>query len=207
MPTARFPSPTSSVFSGFVFSGLAAGRGIAARWVVRPGSALALTLVAVIASQAAACASQTPTIRDTAIPDTSINRQIIETVERYRVAVESKDIDALLLMASQDYREDAGTPSGRDDYGFEGLRDVLRSRFQKATDIRYALRYVQIYRRCEQSSDPASNDGCRAYVDVLIDASFSIDNATGGKMRPDMRDQNQLVLKWDDGKWKFLSGM
>jgi len=187
MSTARISSPTPSFASC--------------------GRSPALLLAALVAVLAAACGSQAVTIPETNIPDTPANRQIIETVERYRVAVESKDIAALLLMASEGYREDAGTPSGRDDYGYEGLREVLQTRFKKATDIRYALRYVSVYRRCKQGNDPASNDGCRAYVDVLIDASFSIDSSTGGTMRPDMRDQNQLVLEWNGDRWLFLSGM
>ena len=49
--------------------------------------------------------------------------------------------------------------------------------------------------------------GCRAAVDVMIDASFTITNAAGKSQRPDKRDQNQLVLEWNGQRWLFLSGM
>lgn len=166
-----------------------------------PAMALAITLVS------GACGSVSPTIPGTKIPDTSLNRGIIQAVEDYRVAVERKDTAALLLMASKKYWEDSGTPTGGDDYGYEGLSSVLKSRFNKAKDIRYSLRYMNLYRRCKPDADPATNEGCRAYVDVLIDASFTVKDARGADKRPDKRDQNQLVLEWADDKWKFLSGM
>lgn len=167
-------------------------------------SRLSLFIVAVLAT---ACASQVQTIPGTQIPDVPIHREIIDVIEQYRVAVERKDTAALLLMASKNYWEDGGTPTGGDDYGYEGLTSVLRDRFQRASDIRYSLRYVNVYRRCKKAGDPTTNEGCRAYVDVLIDASYSVADATGRPMRPDMRDQNQLVLEWSGEKWLFLSGM
>lgn len=154
------------------------------------------------------CASKAQTIPGTKIPENRTNRAIIDSVEQYRLAVERKDTAALLLMASKRYWEDGGTPTGGDDYGYEGLREVLSKRFKSAEDIRYSLRYMNVARRC-QSEDPEGNSGCRAYVDVLIDASFSIVNAHGQRVRPDMRDQNQFVLEWDPQveRWLFLSGM
>jgi hypothetical protein len=155
------------------------------------------------------CASKAQTIPGTNIPETRVNRAIIDTVEQYRLAVERKDNSALLLMASKRYWEDGGTPTGSDDYGYEGLREVLSTRFKNAEDIRYSLRYMNVARRCQNPEDPDSNSDCRAYVDVLVDASFSIVNAHGQRVRPDMRDQNQLVLEWDPQaeRWLFLSGM
>ncbi len=165
-----------------------------------------LSLVAALVLTSA-CGSKVSTIPGTQIPDNPLNREIIEVVEQYRVAVESKDTAGLLLMASKSYWEDGGTPTGSDDYGYDGLSQVLRDRFQKAADIRYSLRYVTIYRRCKAESNVETNEGCRAYVDVLIDASYSVVSATGQPQRPDMRDQNQLVLEWSGEKWLFLSGM
>ncbi len=156
-----------------------------------------------------ACAPKAQTIPGTKIPDNQVNRDIIEVIEQYRLAVERRDPAALLLMASEQYWEDGGTPTGSDDYGYDGLRNVLTTRFQQVSDVRYSLRYVGVQRRCRPGGDPETNSGCRAYVDVLIDASFTIVNAYGEPMRPDMRDQNQLVLEWSPEveRWLFLSGM
>jgi len=155
------------------------------------------------------CASKAQSIPGTKIPETKANRAILDVVEQYRLAVERKDTAALLLMASKRYWEDGGTPTGGDDYGYDGLRTVLSTRFKNVEDIRYSLRYMNVARRCQSDGDAESNSGCRAYVDVLIDASFSMVNAHGQAVRPDMRDQNQFVLEWDPQveRWVFISGM
>ncbi len=158
-----------------------------------------------LATLAAACGSQQHYITGTHVIDNEVNREIIQVVEKYRLAVERKDADALMLMASKQYWEDGGTVSGKDDYGYQKLHEVLTGRFQKASDIRYSLRYMNVVRRCPH--DAQGNKGCRAYVDVLIDASFTVVDARGQQVRRDKRDQNQLVLEWDGETWKFLSGM
>lgn len=161
-------------------------------------------LAATVAATTAACAGRAGQIPGTKIADDKANRAIIETIEKYRIAVEKADAEALFLMASPMYREDSGTPVGADDYGYEGLKDILVGRFQMARDIRYAMKYVNIRRTCEAEPEP----GCRAHVEVLVDASFTIVDARGQDRRTDKRDQNELVLEWDEtGAWKFVSGM
>jgi hypothetical protein len=135
------------------------------------------------------------------------------------MAVENRDSDALMLMAHPRYWEDSGTPSGGDDYGYEGLRNVLQTRLGKATDIRYSVRYIAVHQECKDEL----RAGCKAQVDIMIDASFTIANAMGLPKRPDKRDQNQLMLEYTCGdpaqkpagdaqptgscRWLFVSGM
>jgi hypothetical protein len=160
-----------------------------------------LLLIAAIISSGA-CAHQVTYVAGTRVPFSDMNKSVLDACEEYRLAVERGDADALMLMAHKQYWEDSGTPSGSDDYGVEGLRNVLLTRLQKASDIRYSMRYVAVHQQC---SSPKV--GCRAAVDVLIDASFTIANPLGRPIRPDKRDQNQLVLEWDGHRWLFLSGM
>lgn len=155
---------------------------------------LALALALGIA--AAGCAAEAHFIPGTQVASGPENQALIDRVEDYRMAVERKDTSALLAMASKRYWEDAGTPSGADDYGYQGLQDILTGRFQKVEAIRYSMKYMNIERRGE-----------RAYVDVLIDASFTVKDARGQDVRADMRDQNQFILEWDGKAWLFLSGM
>ena len=142
------------------------------------------------------CAAEVHYIPGTRVASSSANQALIDRVEDYRMAVERKDATALVLMASKRYWEDAGTPSGSDDYGYQGLQDILTGRFQQVDAIRYSMKYMNIARK-----------GDRAYVDVLIDASFTVRDARGQEMRADMRDQNQFVLEWDGKQWLFVSGM
>jgi len=152
----------------------------------------------------AACAHSSGHIKGTHIPDDEINRQILETVEKYRVAVESRDAEALVLMASTEYWEDRGTVESSDDYGIEQLRQILAGRFQLATDVRYSMRYDKIRRVCPHDH---LERGCLAHVEVQIDASFTVSDARGATVRRDKRDQNELVLQFDGQKWLFVSGM
>ncbi|HLU67599.1 MAG TPA: hypothetical protein VKZ63_15055 [Kofleriaceae bacterium] len=159
----------------------------------------ALALIASLAAaagSAAGCAAQAEYIPGTRVEQSPDNQLIIDRLEDYRMAVERKDAAALMLMASKRYWEDAGTPSGADDYGYQGLQEILSGRLQQVDGIRYSMKYMNIERR-----------GDRAYVDVLVDASYTVQNALGEEVRADMRDQNQFVLEWDGKQWLFLSGM
>jgi hypothetical protein len=149
------------------------------------------------------CAAQVKYVPGTRVPYSDANDSVLKACEDYRLAVERADVDALMLMAHKQYWEDSGTPSGSDDYGYDGLRNVLLTRLPKASDIRYSMRYVNVRQSCTGELRP----GCRAAVDVLIDASFTITDALGKPKRPDKRDQNELVLEWDGHRWLFLSGM
>jgi hypothetical protein len=151
----------------------------------------------------AGCASNRAYVEGTKVPYSEANKSVLDAVEQYRLAVERGDADALMLMAHKQYWEDSGTPSGGDDYGYEGLRNVLTTRLQKASDIRYSMRYMAVHQSCPDDLKA----GCKAAVDVLIDASFTVTSAQGQPKRPDKRDQNQLVLEWDGRRWLFLSGM
>jgi len=157
--------------------------------------ALAFLIATALVVSAAGCSANSAYIRGTHVEDTSENRTIIGVVERYRLAVERKDAPGLMKMAAKSYWEDGGTPTGADDYGYDGLREVLIGRFQRADDIRYSMKYVKVRRQ-----------GQRAYVEVIIDASYTI-SASGGEQRMDQRDQNELVLEWDGEHWMFVSGM
>ena len=58
-------------------------------------------------------------------PQTEENKQIIETVEQYRRRMLEHNVEGLLVLASESYFEDSGTPRSDDDYGYDGLKQVL----------------------------------------------------------------------------------
>jgi hypothetical protein len=159
--------------------------------------------VLMVTALATGCAAKVTYVPGTRIPYSDSNKSVLDACEEYRLAVERGDADALMLMAHKQYWEDSGTPTGSDDYGYEGLRNVLLSRLQKASDIRYSMRYMEVRQTCHGDL----HAGCRAAVDVLIDASYTITDVLGKPKRPDKRDQNELVLEWDGRRWLFLSGM
>ena len=136
----------------------------------------------------------------TNILDTEDNRRIVETVEEYRARLVQKDVDGLLLLASEKYFEDGGTPQANDDYGYSGLATILGSRLQRVESIRYDIQYKSI---------KMGKDG-RAEVEAFLSGTFELQGEVGERFRR-VNDYHRFVLEraTDGGsaKWKFLSGM
>jgi hypothetical protein len=153
-----------------------------------------LLLVAVAAGfLTASCAKHL--IPNTTVPDNPFNRKVISFCERYRLAVEEKNVGTLLVLASPEYYEDGGTPTGEDDFDFEGLRDVLINRFSKVKTIRYDIKYRKV-----------TPDGDLVNVDYTYSASFQV---TVGDQDHWFRkvEDNRLVLEQVGEQFKILSGM
>ena len=144
-----------------------------------------------------ACGGSDHYVRGTKVQDSAENREIIRVCEDYRHAVERLDTDRLMILASERYYEDGGTPDTADDYGYQGLLQVLQTRFKAAKAIRYSMEYRKIARK-----------GNRATVEIYIDASFEFASARGDVWHP-VSNYNRLELEYDQqkGKWLFLAGM
>ncbi len=121
----------------------------------------------------------------TNIEDTSENRAVIEFVEEYRKAVESRSSEAVLKLVADDYFEDRGTATDTDDYGIEKLRSDLETHFQVAdvVQLRVEVQHVKY--------DP-ENDLVHVYYRYLQRAH--LDLPAGSKWVTDS-DINRLVLR------------
>src|SRR5262245_5698702 len=80
----------------------------------------------------------------TNIVRTEQNRKIIETVEQYRRRLVERNVEGLMVLASPKYFEDSGTPRSDDDYGFEGLKQVLSTKLKRVKSLRYEIEYRSI---------------------------------------------------------------
>jgi hypothetical protein len=136
----------------------------------------------------------------TTIPATDTNREIIETVEEYRVRLMEKNVEGLLLLASEKYFEDGGTPQPKDDYGYAGLASLLGSRLQRVESIRYDIQYKSI---------TIGSDG-RAEVVAFLNGAFELQGEVGDRYRR-VSDFHRFILEratsGGTAKWKFISGM
>ena len=83
-------------------------------------------------------------IPNTDVEDTPENKEVIDFCEQYRIALEARDLPRIMMLVSEDYYEDGGSPHGDDDYDKQGLERVLRSRFARVEDIRYDIRYRRV---------------------------------------------------------------
>jgi hypothetical protein len=131
----------------------------------------------------------------TTILRTDQNRRIIETIEQYRRRLIERNVEGLLVLASDKYFEDSGTPRSDDDYGYEGLKQVLTTKLQRVKSLRYDIEYrsIKVY-------------GARAEVEVFLDGSFELAAESGDRYRR-VNDYHRFVLEEQNDKWKFLSGM
>ena len=100
-----------------------------------------------------------------------------------------------LVLASQTYFEDSGTPRSDDDYGYEGLRQVLASKLKLVKSLRYEIEYRNI-----------NVKGNQAEVEVFLDGSFEL-AAEGGDRYRRVNDYHRFVLEHENDHWKFVRGM
>jgi len=141
----------------------------------------------------AACS--TSYISNTEIEDNELNRSVIAFCERYRKAIEDRNIGLLLSLASKNYFEDGGTPTGNDDYDYAGLEMVLKERFSKVTAVRYEMKYKRVTYKDQE-----------AWVDFTYTAAFQFLTDEGERWANKTED-NRLVLLSENGEWKILRGM
>jgi hypothetical protein len=151
---------------------------------------------------------------------------LIEVAERYRRAVEQRDVRTLIALAAPNYFEDGGTPTGDDDYGIDGLRRLLATWAETVREVRYECRYHRVN---------ISEDGNHATIDYTFTGSFTLvrppvqvpegrlpppesilrtDPARAAQSNRDAREtwhrrvaDNRLELQRIDGQWRIVSGM
>lgn len=168
---------------------------VAAMMRFRAALGLALPMgLAALLSAASGCGT-VDYFPGTQIPRTEENRKIVETIEQYRRRLLERNIDAILVLASDKYFEDSGTPRSDDDYGYDGLRGVLTEQLKRIKSMRYEIEYRTI---------KVTNN--RAEVEVFLDGSFELSANAGDRYRR-VNDYHRFVLEQRDEKWKFLSGM
>jgi hypothetical protein len=134
-------------------------------------------------------------IPNTYVEDTKENREVLEFVEKYRRAVETRDMGMLLALASQNYFDDMGTPRGDDDIDYETLREGLVRLREEVTATRYQISY----RAVTYVQD-------RALVDILYTGWFRVNTPEGLQWRRRL-EPHRLVLHREQGGYKILSGM
>jgi hypothetical protein len=158
------------------------------------GCGALLVGAALAASMGAGCAHN-DFFPGTTIQRSEENRKIVETIEQYRQRLLQRNVDGLLVLASDKYFEDSGTPRSDDDYGYDGLKDVLNNKLKRVKSMRYEIEYrnIKLY-------------GKRAEVEVFLDGSFELAAEAGDRYRR-VNDYHRFVLEQSDDKWKFVSGM
>src|SRR5262245_19173469 len=106
--------------------------------------ALVLALGLATAIPAAGCSKTNIPNTDADDEGISDNRKVIAFCEKYRRAVEDRDVDAPIAMVSPRYFETGGNAKSSDDMDYNGLRKYLQEKFKQTKAIRYEIRYRRI---------------------------------------------------------------
>jgi hypothetical protein len=136
-------------------------------------------------------------IDGTTVLDNPSNRELVETVETYRQAVEERDVEALAQIVSRAYFENSSTTGvSEDDYGYEELlrktMPILRDNIKKVV-YRVKVEGVKV-------------DGARA--SVFVDFDLQCQYIEGGlEGWSTAKDRNRLDFVLEDGKWKIIAGL
>jgi hypothetical protein len=137
-------------------------------------------------------------IPNTDVEDNDENRRIIAFCEKYRHAVEERNVPLLLGMASSSYYEDGGNVDAADDMDYAGLREYLEGRFKDTRAIRYEIRYRKIKHARED----------KIYIEFTYTASYRIPGLKGDEWRHTVADNRlELVPIPEQATFKILAGM
>jgi hypothetical protein len=147
-------------------------------------------------SLVALCACEPTLIPNTRVEDTGANREVVDFIERYRVAVESRNVPALLSMASRNYFDDMGTPGGEDDIDFDGLEVGLNRMREEVIGARYQISYRAVSYVVDE----------RVLVDLMYTGWFRVNTAEGPQWKRRL-EPHRIVLAREDRGYKIVSGM
>lgn len=133
-------------------------------------------------------------IPGTEIPDTDDTQAIIEVVNQYRQALERKDVDGVVKLLSEDFRDTAGTGTPADDLYYRDMREVLPTRFAKVENLRadFNIRTIDV-------------DNGRAQVVYHFNTEYRLPEYKTKPVRNS--DLQRMFLKKVDGSWKIVSGI
>ncbi|MBL91528.1 MAG: hypothetical protein CMH56_06910 [Myxococcales bacterium] len=135
----------------------------------------------------------------TNLKDSGENRALVDFMLKYKGAIENRDADALMTLVSKDYFEDNGNMLQEDDYGYDGLREKLVSRFEHIKSSRLDL-FIQNAQEIDE----------KVYVDYRYQLR-SLITLPAGESWVSHTDVNRLTLrkKGDDYRdgFEVVSGL
>jgi hypothetical protein len=136
-------------------------------------------------------------IPNTDVEDSPEAREVINFVEKYRVAVMNRDVPKLLSLASKEYYDDMGTPQGDDDVDLGGLGERLKTTFgPDLLSVHYDIRYRDVVFL-----------PTKVLVDYTYIGRFRINAQEGSRWERRLADNRIILLKRKDGVYEIASGM
>ena len=135
-------------------------------------------------------------IPNTKLLDSEQNRELLRVVERYRRAVERRDVSGVLALVHPRYQDNAGTPDASDDLDRSGVQRLLSGRFSKTKHVRLRIEYQRI-KASEQLAE----------IDTWIDATFVYKHDAATPRWRRLTDYNRFRLAKQGNTWLFIGGL
>lgn len=135
-----------------------------------------------------------PLIPGTEIPKTKDTEAIVALVEKYRQALEKEDVDGLMSLVSESYKDTAGTPTPEDDLDYRKLREILPNRLSNLADVKVDIEI----RRIDVTGDTA---------DVVFRFDSHYKMPAFKSQTQTESDLSRMLLVKVGGVWKIASGL
>lgn len=151
---------------------------------------------------APACAAKL--IPGTMIEDTDEARQILDVMRAYTEALEARDIEKIVALASVDFFENAGTVEGDDDFDRQGIESKLKAWFSHFKSVRSRIEVRKI-----TFEENPEGEIVKAAVIYFYDISFQVPEGNGSDklVWRTESDTKEMVLQLEEGMWKILHGI
>ena len=135
-------------------------------------------------------------IPNTDVEDSLENRDVVLFCEKYRHALEDKNVGQILQLMSPAYFEDGGNTRNEDDADFDKIREFLTTDFLRTAGIRYEMRYRRI----------TYTETNHVFVDYTYAAAWKLPGVKTDEWHHKVAD-NRLDLVRDHDSYRIFSGM
>lgn len=152
--------------------------------------------ILLVALTLAACSPKY--LPNTEVVDTDENRVIVELVERYRQAIEERDVRALREMVSRNYFSNAGTTADpEDDYGYDQVEQLILPMLkQNIKKVQYGV-FIKRVRFESPSRAVAEFEHSFRYL-------YVVDGRDTWQAKVDFA---RLQFGLEDGVWRITGGL
>lgn len=133
---------------------------------------------------------------DTRIRRTPEREAVAEVMEEYERALDAMDIDAIRVLVSEDYYENAGTTdTTADDYGYDEVTDMFAMLLEhvEEMDVDIAVRDVIV-----------DEDAADVLLEYTMRVRYIVDETAHWETE---REVNRIQLRNEEGAWRIISGL
>lgn len=134
-------------------------------------------------------------IAGTQIEDTEENHAIIEVMKQYRSAMEGRDADAIVALASPSFHDAGGTSDPDDDIAFRNLESALKQRFARIDNLNLVLDIRSI------------NIGDDGKAEAVYYYTLRYDLPNLANARQSASDLKKMEFERVDDQWRIVSGI